>query len=129
MRSRGIRYSNWSACGEGAKLNLFGSKDLGLQGLGQVQITPGCDFRQRAVISHVALERRNRNVTIFNRTIVSAIFRVGTKVLFADPKVRLPAGIDVFGNYRSRVFDPLTRNLDTFDFAKRNINVKERSFW
>src|ERR1041384_7648103 len=80
------------------------------------------------MISHVALQRRYRNVAIFDRAIISSVLGVGTKVLLSDPEIRLASRIDMLSDNRTRVLDSLTRDLDAFDLAQWHVDVQESSF-
>src|ERR1044071_5684898 len=80
------------------------------------------------MIGHVALQRRYRNVAIFDRAIISSILGIGTKVLLSDPEIRLASRIDVLSDNRARGLDSLTRDLDALDFAQRHVNIQESSF-
>src|SRR5947209_7715072 len=80
------------------------------------------------MIGHVALQRRYRNIAIFDRAIISSVLCVGTKVLLSDPEIRLAARIDVLSDNRARVLNSLTGDLDSLDFAWWHVDVQERSF-
>src|SRR2546421_123082 len=80
------------------------------------------------MVGHVALQRRDGNVAVFDRAIIGAVFGVGSEVLFANPEVRLAPRIDVFSDHRAGVLNSLASNLDAFDLSERNVDVKQRSF-
>src|SRR5205807_2012790 len=80
------------------------------------------------MIGHVALQRRYRNIAIFDRAIISSVLCVRTKVLLSDPEIWLAARIDVLCDNRARVLDSLTRDLDALDLAYWHVDVQESSF-
>src|SRR5262245_19670871 len=80
------------------------------------------------MISHVTFQRSDRNIAVLNGAIVCSNFRIRTKVLLADPKVRFASRIDVLGNYWSGVLDSLSRYFDTFDFPERYVDIQECPF-
>ena len=97
MRSRGIRNSAARVlCREGVELKSFeGYPSLGIQEFRRRQVIPGAYLRQCSMIGHVALQRCNGHVTVFNRAVIGTVFRIGTKVLLANPKIGLASRIDV----------------------------------
>jgi hypothetical protein len=95
---------------------------------GVVQIVPPFDCGKGVMIRHVALQRRNRDVTLFNGIVVSAIGCVGVEVLFADPKIRLSARIDVFADHWPRILYSLPGNFNALNLTSRKVDVEERTF-
>src|ERR1051326_3705866 len=79
------------------------------------------------MIRHIALQRCCGNVAIFDRAIISSVFCVGTKVLLSDPEIRLASRIDMLGDNRARILNPLPRDLDTLDLTQWYVDVQERS--
>src|SRR6185436_5269478 len=126
MRSRGIRNSAARVlCSDGVELKSFeGYPSLGIQEFRRSQVVPGAYLRQRSMIGHVALQRRYRDVTVFNGAVVGTVFRIGTKVLLANPKIGFATRIDVFGDHGSRVFYPLPRHLHSLYFTLGNVHVQ-----
>src|SRR5712691_1089134 len=80
------------------------------------------------MIRHVASQRSDRNIAILNRTVVGTVFGIFPEVLLANPKVRLAARIDVFGNHRPGVLDSLARNPDALDLSEWDVDVQKRPF-
>src|SRR5689334_17130150 len=80
------------------------------------------------MIGHVAAQRRHGNVAFLHRVVVSAFDRVYVEILFADPKVRFAAWIDVFGDHGPRILDALSCDFHAFDLAGRQIDVEQRAF-
>src|SRR5882672_7797657 len=80
------------------------------------------------MIRHVTSQRRNRDITILDRSIVRTVFRVRTEILFTNPKIRLAPRIDMLGNHRPRILDALAGYLHSLDLPQGNVHVQERSF-
>src|SRR5260221_11396843 len=81
------------------------------------------------MIRHVAAQRGDRDIPLFYCSIVGAVFRIRAEILFADPEVRLTAGIDVFGDNGPGILDPLAGYFDALDHSQRIIHIQEYSLW
>src|SRR4051812_6194206 len=66
--------------------------------LARADVVPGLDGGQRAVVCHVAPERRDGDVAVLYGLVVCAVGRVPGEVLLADPVVGLAARVYVLAD-------------------------------
>src|SRR6267143_1286072 len=95
---------------------------------GVIQIVPRFDRGKGVMIGHVALQRCNRDVTLFDGIVVRAISGVSVEVLFTDPEIGFAARIDVLANYWSRILDSLPGNFNALNIASREVDVQQSTF-
>src|SRR5258705_12642303 len=80
------------------------------------------------MVRHVALQGSDRNKTLIDCVVISADGGAIIEVFFTDPEIRLPAGIDMFADNRTSIFDSLPCDANPFYLFSGNIDVQQTPF-
>src|SRR6185295_14231413 len=80
------------------------------------------------MVRHVTLQRSDRDKALINCVVISAGGGAVVEVFFTDPEIRLPAGVDMFADNWTSIFDSLSRDAYAFYLFSRNIDIQQSTF-
>src|SRR5258705_1841247 len=80
------------------------------------------------MVRHVALQGSDRNKPMIDCVVISAGGGAIVEVFFTDPEIWLPAGIDMFADNRTSIFDSLPCDANPSYLLSRNIDVQQTPF-